>query len=170
MTKKPKKEPEFMEELEQEVIEYIKKVKKKLKKSQKEAREYLNGWQRERADFMNYKRDFEKHLSEASDYAKGEVLVHSLQIIDNIELILKHADETIKKSSWFSGVEHAYKHAQKTLESLGLNEIETKKGDKFDPAIHEAIEGEGDVIAEVFKKGYKMGHKILRPAQVKVKN
>ena|SRR3989338_5681597 len=168
--KNNKKEPEFLEELEEEVEEYIKKLKKKSKKVKAEAMEYLNGWQRERAGFINYKKDVEKRIAEARENARGEVLIHSLQVIDNLELMLKHADEAIKKTNWFLGAEQAYKHAQQTIKNLGLQEIETKENDKFDPAIHEAIEGEGDVIAEVFKKGYKMEHKILRPAQVKVKN
>ena len=67
------------------------------------------------------------------------------------------------------GVEQAYKHAQQTLKNLGVEEISAKEGDKFNPNIHEAIGGEGDIIAVVLKRGHKIGDKVLRPVQVKVK-
>ncbi|OGZ58799.1 MAG: nucleotide exchange factor GrpE [Candidatus Spechtbacteria bacterium RIFCSPLOWO2_12_FULL_38_22] len=166
---KPKKDPEFIEEAEEVVEEYVKKIKKRFKKAQKEAKEYLDGWQRERANFANYKKDIEKYIETAREKTKEEVLFHTLSIVDNLELMLRHVDETIRKSNWFLGVEQAYKHAQQTLKNLGVEEISAKEGDKFNPNIHEAIGGEGDIIAEVLKRGHKIGDKVLRPVQVKVK-
>jgi len=170
MSKSNPKEHEFVEELEEEVAQYVKKLKNKFKKAQKEAKEYLDGWQRERANFANYKKDVEKRMSEAKDNIKGETLIHMLQVVDNLELMLKHVDDAIKKSKWFSGVEQAHKHAQQTVKNLGLVEIETKPGDKFDPQIHDAIAGEGDIVEEVLKRGYRMDGKVLRPTEVKVRN
>lgn len=165
-----KQEPEFIDELTEDVEKYIKKLKSKFKKTQKDAKEYLDGWQRERANFANYKKDIEKYIEIARDSAKEEVLFYTLSMMDNLELMLAHADKAIKKSDWFRGVEQAHRHAEQTISGLGVGEIPVKKGDKFDPKLHDAIEGDGDTIVKVLKKGYKMGDKVLRPVQVKVKN
>lgn len=179
MSKKSnKKEPEFINELTQDVEKYVKLLKKKFKKTQKEAKEYLDGWQRERADFANYKKDIENYLERSRQSVKEEVLLQYINTVDNIELMIEHAHDAIIKTDWWAGVENAHKHALGALKNLGVEEIKTKAGDKFDPKLHEAVEGEGDIIAEVLKKGYKIEDpsnssgqvKILRPAQVKVKN
>lgn len=179
MSKKSnKKEPEFIDELTQDVEKYVKILKKNFKKAQKEAKEYLDGWQRERADFINYKKDIESYLERGRQNVKEEVLLQYINTVDNIELMIEHAHDAIIKTDWWAGVENAHKHALGALKNLGVEEIQTKMGDKFDPELHEAVDGEGDIIAEVLKKGYKMGDpsnpsgqaRILRPAQVKVKN
>lgn len=167
--KKDKKQ-EIIEEISEEVIEVVKKLKKKLNKAKKEGKEYLDGWQRERADFVNYKKDIEKHIKESSERVKEEVLLQSITIVDNLELMMEHAHEAIIKSDWYRGVENAHTHAIQTLQGMGVEEIEVKKGDTFNPEEHEAVEGEGDVIKEVIQKGYKMGSKVLRPTQVKLRN
>ena len=171
MTKKNTKisNPEFIDESTQDIEKYIKLLKKKFKKAQKEAKEYLNGWQRERADFVNYKKDIENYLERGRQSVKEEVLLQYINTIDNIELMMKHAQDAIVKTDWYRGVENAHKHALGALKNLGVEEIETKAGNKFDPKIHDAIEGEGDIIAEVLKRGYKLNDKVMRPVQVRVK-
>ena len=62
-----------------------------------------------------------------------------------------------------------YEQLKTLLGQHGVKEIEIKNGDQFDPAMHEALEGEGEVIAEVFQKGFMLYDKVLRPARVKVK-
>lgn len=171
MTKKNTKisDPPLVDELTEDVEKYAKILKKKFKKAQKEAKEYLDGWQRERADFVNYKKDIESYLEHARQNVKEEVLLQYINTIDNIELMMEHAHDAIVKTDWYSGVENAHKHALGALKNLGVEEIKTKRGDKFDTKLHEAMKGEGDVVAEVMRKGYKIGDKVLRPTQVRVK-
>lgn len=158
----------FSEDITEEVEELISKLKKRLKKAQKEAKEYLNGWQRERADFTNYKKDIENHLEKVRQSVKQEVLLQYINTIDHIELTIKHAHDAITKTDWYKGVENMHSQAINAIKGMGVEEIPVKKGDKFDPKIHESIDGEGDTIEKVLKKGYKMGDKILRPTQVKL--
>ncbi|MDP4010515.1 MAG: nucleotide exchange factor GrpE [Candidatus Spechtbacteria bacterium] len=165
-----KKEPDYIEEISGEVEEQFKKLKKKFKEAQREAKEHLDGWQRERADFANYKKDIEKYLQSASDNVKEEVLLQYINTVDNIELMMEHAHDAIVKTDWYSGVENAHKHAIGALKGLGVKEIHTKPGDEFDPKLHEAVEGEGGVIEKVVQKGYMLGEKVIRPAKVRVKN
>lgn len=167
--KKQNNEPTLSEELDKEVEEYVKKVKKKLKSAQKDAKEYLDGWQRERADFVNYKKNIEGQIENTGRQVKADVLLQYLETIDNIELMAKHATDTITKTDWYKGVENAHAHAVRTLKNMDVEEIPAKEGDSFDPNVHEAVEGEGDTIEKILKKGYKMGDKILRPVQVKIK-
>ncbi|MEX2145227.1 MAG: nucleotide exchange factor GrpE [Candidatus Spechtbacterales bacterium] len=172
MTKqeKHKKDPDFIEEVGQEAEEQFKKLKKKFKQVQEEAKEHLDGWQRERAEFANYKKDIEKYLEGAKEKVKEEVLLQYINTVDNIELMMEHAHDAIVKTDWYSGVENAHKHALQALKGLGVEEIHTKRGDEFDPKLHEAVEGGGNTVAKVVQKGYVLGGKVIRPAKVRVKN
>jgi molecular chaperone GrpE len=171
MAKKPPKNLEYLvEDIAGDVVEKINKLKKRLKKAQKEAEEYLNGWQRERADFVNYKKDVEKYLEKARQNVKQEVLLQYINTIDHIELMIRHAHDAIIKTDWYKGVENAHKQAINALKGMSVEEIPVQKGDKFNPNLFEAVEGEGDTVEEVLRKGYKIGDKVLRPAQVKLTN
>lgn len=153
----------------------VKKLKKQLKAAKEEKQEYLDGWQRERADFANYKREMEKYLESAREAAREDIILQLLSVFDNMELMVKHVPEDIEGTEWYKGVKHVYTQFQQTLKAIGLEEIECE-GKEFDPTMHEAIEGpssaegrEGtEVVREVVQKGYKMGGKVLRVAKVKV--
>ena len=156
----------------------VKKLKKELKKAKEEKQEYLDGWQRERADFANYKRDMDKYLSATRDAAKESIILQLLSAFDNMELMVKHTPADIEKTDWYKGVAHVYTQFQQTLQAIGLSEIECV-GKEFDPTLHEAIEGpssaeatedkDGElIIKEVAQKGYMLNDKVLRVAKVKV--
>ena len=147
----------------------FKKLKKKLKQAERERKEYLDGWQRERADFTNYKRDNEKYMDESRQLVREDIILQMLSVLDNLELAIAHTPEDIQKMSWYKGVEHVYKQFADKLKELGVEEIEAA-GKKFDPALHEALEGTGDWVAEVAQKGYKLGDKVIRAAKVSVKS
>ena len=151
------------------------KLKKKLKRSQKEKEEYLEGWQRERAAFSNFKKEQEKTLENFRLYAKENVLQDVLGILDAFFLAEKHAPKEIRESQWFAGLEHVKKEFVRLLEQHSVKEIETKTGDVFDPAKHYAVAEEerksehgSGTITEVIQKGYHMGEKVLRAVKVKV--
>lgn len=145
----------------------VKKLKKELKKTKEEKQEYLDGWQRERADFANYKKDMEKYLSSAREAAREDVILQLLSVFDNMELMVKHVPTDIEETDWYKGVKHVHTQFQQTLQAIGLSEIECE-GKEFDPTLHEAIEGEGETIREVSQKGYMLNDKVLRVAKVKV--
>lgn len=147
----------------------VKKLKGELKKAKEEKQEYLDGWQRERADFANYKKDMDRYLVSAREAAKEDIILQLLSVFDNMELMVKHVPADIAETDWYKGVKHVYAQFQQTLQAIGLSEIECV-GKEFDPTLHEAIEGEGETIQEVAQKGYMLNDKVLRVAKVRMEN
>jgi len=111
----------------------------------------------------------DKYLSATRDAAKESIILQLLSAFDNMELMVKHTPADIEKTDWYKGVAHVYTQFQQTLQAIGLSEIECV-GKEFDPTLHEAIEGEGEIIREVAQKGYMLNDKVLRVAKVKMEN
>ena len=160
---------ELVEDVSGDVERHFKKLKEKAKRAQKDAKEYLDGWQRERADFANYKKDMQKQLDKARQTTKEEMLLQYINFVDNMERIMHHAYKEVKESDWYGGIENTHKQALQALKRFDVEQMATKPGDEFNPEYHDAVDGEGDVIEEVVEVGYIMGDKIIRPAKVKVK-
>jgi molecular chaperone GrpE len=144
---------------------------KKLEECQKERSEYLAGWQRARADFLNYKKEEEKRLEEFLEHINEGFVLELLPILDSFE----RAEKEIKgrKDTLFSGFLQIKNQFLDFLKRKGLEEIETKKGERFDPNVHEVIEAvekekEKGKVLEVLQKGYRFKGKIMRPAKVRV--
>jgi len=148
-------------------------VKQKLKECQKLKDEYLAGWQRERADFLNYKKGEMERVGEIIKYADTGLVLKFLSILDNFYLAEKKIPEKLKTSKNVKGLLQIKTQIEDILKSQGIEEIECK--DKtFNPnfqEIVEAVEKPGvasGIIIEEVQKGYKIHGKILRPAKVKV--
>lgn len=126
----------------------------------KQAEEYLNNWKRERADFINYKKDEAKRMEMFVGFANESLMLEFMDIIDNLDLAAKHeiSAESIKQI------------IKKTEEVLKKYDVERIKiGKEFDPTLHEAVstEEDGEKIEEV-RAGYTMRGKVIRPARVKI--
>ena len=136
---------------------------------QKKADEYLNNWKRERADFLNYKKDEVERAGLLAGYAKAGVLFSILPVLDSIDLAKKSMPEELQQNSWSVGFMQIGNQIKDFLKKEGMEEIETM-GKKFDPNIMEIvqeIEGEeSGTVAEELQKGYKMGERVFRPAKV----
>ncbi|MBI2610026.1 nucleotide exchange factor GrpE [Candidatus Giovannonibacteria bacterium] len=155
------------EMLEEEGLkEKLKKIRRELELCRKEKEEYLAGWQRAKADFINARKDEEKNRVNLFHYAKEESIKDFLLIADSLELATRS-----KPSEGMSQI-----HAQ-LIEILKRNGVEPIEcvGAKFDPEEHEALEKmevaeelKDEIVLEEFQKGYRLGDKILRPAKVKV--
>jgi molecular chaperone GrpE len=167
---KKKQDPVYVSEEEDtdRATTKLQKAKKKLKQAEHERKEYLDGWQRERADFANYKKDIEKYIEGSRAAIREDVVSQFLPMLDNLELALKHTPKDIAASHYHKGIEHIAVQAKQLLQQFAVVEITVKKGDSFDPTQHEAVEGNGEVVAEVLQKGYSIGDHILRPVKVKV--
>lgn len=139
----------------------------------KEAEEYLDGWQRARAEFANYKRRTERDMAQIRERVKGDVLVQILPILDDLERALRDRPVEGEPASWASGIELIYRKLLAVVENEGVEEIEAH-GEQFDPNLHEALSHEesadhqeGEII-DVLQKGYRLGERVLRPALVRV--
>jgi molecular chaperone GrpE len=144
-----------------------------LEEWQSKANEYLDGWQRSRADFANYKKRVEREQAQVSQRATANVIKHFLEVMDDLELALKNRPQEGEGASWADGVELVYRKFSSILETEGVTPIETD-GQYFDPTLHEAITNEDNPdfesgqIIEVLKRGYFIGDRVLRPATVRV--
>jgi len=152
----------------------IKKLQEDLHKCKSEKEEYLSGWQRSQADFINYKKNNYSIFEQAKETSKIELVESFLPICDSFEMALTGTfDDSFKK--WLTGFEYIYQQFKKVLKENNVEEI-YPLGKEFSPKEHEAL-GEIEtnkkeldaIVAEVILKGYKTdSNKIIRAAQVKV--
>ena len=76
------------------------KVLTDLEKLQQLNQEYLDGWKRAKADYINFKRDAEKEKMEIVQFANAGLLLELLPILDNLKTAMKHVPENMTKESW----------------------------------------------------------------------
>jgi molecular chaperone GrpE len=148
----------------------------KLKALELKCEEYLNGWKRERADFLNYKKDEMERISELAKYANTEIILKIIPILDNIYLAESHVPEELKENKWINGFNQIKNQLADFLSKEGIEPIETV-GKLFDPNTMESV-GEADLVksdltksgtvAEEVQRGYTMDGKIIRVAKVKI--
>ncbi len=131
-----------------------------LEACKKQAEEYLNNWKRERADFINYKKDEVKRIGEFIKFGNESLMLELLDIMDDFYLAAKQLRD--------NGLDQVVKKFENLL---GKYEVEKIKidGEKFDPLKHEAVESEegGEKLEEV-RAGYTMHGRVIRPARVKI--
>jgi len=140
----------------------LKKLRVKLQKCVSEKQEYLDGWARSKADFINHKKGEEERHINTLKFAKEDFILDILPVLDSFDMA--------RKSSKDSGIEQIFKQFLQVLEGNGLEEVKAE-GKDFNPNEHEAIEmvdGPEGRVVEVLVKGYKLNKKIIRPAKVKV--
>ncbi len=143
-------------------------LKEQIAKLEKEKEEYLNGWRRAKADYMNLQKDETKRMEELIKFANLELIKELLLVLDSFELsIIATKDPEAKK-----GIEIIYSQLEKALNKQGLEKIKAL-GEKFDPALHEAMlqeesDKESGTILEEIIKGWKLNGKVIRPTKVKI--
>lgn len=161
------------EELENSTLA-MKKLRDKLKTCEVEKKEYLDGWQRMRADFANVRKEEETRRGEMIKFASEGLVEDLLPVLDSFTMAFSNKEAWEKvDANWRKGVEYIYSQMLSVLESRGLTEI-GKIGESVDPRLHVAIEevafekeSQVDTIAEVIQKGYRLHNKVIRPAKVK---
>ena len=157
----------------QEVVDEESQWAEELSAARAEAQEYLDGWQRARAEFANYKKRVERENRESYKRVAGDILSRYLSVIDDLELALKERPQESDAGAWAKGIELIYQKLLGLLETEGVERIQAE-GETFDPMLHEALSHEessdhqdGQII-EVIRQGYRMGERVLRPALVRV--
>ena len=147
--------------------------KKKLEECEKLKNDYLASWQRERADFLNYKKGELERVGELIKYADVGIILKILPILDNFEIVEKKLPNDLKNNESVKGILQIKTQVQEFLKKQGIEEIKSA-GEKFDPNFHEVVEEveikdkeKGTVIEEV-QKGYMIDGRLLRPAKVKI--
>lgn len=142
-----------------------------LEKQRKETQEYLEGWQRERAGFENFRKRTTRELDDAGIVGKIDLIRAILPAVDNLARAIEDTSgdaEVVRK-----GVRMTYEQLVAVLERQGLKEVPST-GEQFDPNVHEAIDAVPDTgqppetIVQDVQKGYLFGDRLVRPARVRV--
>jgi molecular chaperone GrpE len=137
------------------------------------AEEYLDGWQRSRAEFANYKKRIQKENLDIRQTARGEVIKVYLDVLDDLERALQKKPGDSGAQDWVAGIEIIYQKLKARLEAEGIRPMNAL-GMEFDPHVHEALMKEetedypSGTVIEVMQEGYWIGDRVLRPALVRV--
>jgi len=155
----------------------IEELQQKLEECQKLKEEYLAGWQRARADLLNYKKGELERIGELIKYADVGIILKILPILDNFEIAVKEVrsmkPEDMKIEDIIKGFLQIKNQFQDFLRKQGVEEIKSV-GERFDPNFHEVVQGlevkdkEPGIIIEEIQKGYIINGRLLRPAKVRV--
>ena len=154
----------------------VKKLRNRLKQTTTEKQEYLDGWQRAKAELVNAKREFGKEKTELMKFAKVDLISQLIPALDSFEMAFSGSDklEEGDLQEWLVGMRHIYSQLVSVLKENGVEQHKSL-GEKFDPNLHASIETvkiddeESDgIITEVVQRGYSFDGVIIRPAKVKV--
>ena len=143
-----------------------------LEAARAEADQYREHLQRLQAEFDNYRKRVLREQTTAVEQAAQPVVRRLLEVLDDFDLALMHAQDRPDFDRFLHGVELVYAKLLDTLRAEGLERMDAQ-GKPFDPATHEALiqtgEGEGDpIVADVLRPGYTLKGRVLRPAGVRV--
>ncbi len=161
---------EKQEELEKETKEV--NGTDELSKTKQELDETKDRLKRIMAEFENFKKRSSKEREMLYNSLLADIISSFLPIIDNLE---KAVDAKTEDEGYKQGIELVLKQFMDTFKSLGVEQIEAV-GKTFDPEIHEAVSSVQDEslgekeIKEEFRKGYKIGTKVIRHSMVVVAN
>ena len=151
----------------------------------KQAEEYLNNWKRERADFVNYKKDEAKRMEKFVKFANESLVLELLETMDDLYLAVKQVKD--------AGLDQVIKKFEDLLKKYGVEKIvvgdpstdstsspQAGSGQvKFDPMLHEVVATGGDPVKssdddngaskiEEVRAGYTMYGRVIRPARVRL--
>ena len=175
----------------QQTTDELKTLEAELEKCKKQAEEYLNGWKRAKADYINFKKETEKNQVELIRFVASSLLLKILPAYDGLKRACRempstssgnngstklttglfHERSVSEVEGWAEGIINIKKQFEEVFKSFGVEEIKSV-GEKFNPEVHEAVarkkqEGVGaDMVLEEVSGGYKMNGKTIIPAKV----
>lgn len=152
-----------------------KKMREEIKKLRIERDEYLVGWQRAKADYVNLQKESAERQLKTREVVVEDVINDLLPVLDSFDMAMSNKESWQKvDANWRAGIEYIYQQFIKTLENYNVSKV-GNTDEIFDPQLHEAVENittenieQDHKIANVIQSGYKIGERIIRPARVKV--
>ena len=135
--------------------------------------EFSDGWQRERAEFANYRKRVDRDREMERQNSKIDVIKKYLAVNDDFERALKNIPQESVQAAWLEGLKLIEQKLKNLLDGEGIAPIPAENK-AFDPVLHEAIsheenpDFESGQIIEVVQKGYTIGDRVIRPALVRV--
>ena len=152
--------------------EYAQQMEK-IDELQNQVDQFSDGWQRERAEFANYRKRAARDEEFHRQTSRIDILLKYLDVHDDIDLAIKNMPDHIRDDPWSNGIQLIQQKLANVLKSEGLEPI-TAEDNEFDPNMHEAIsleehaEIESGKIIEIVQQGYKIGERVVRPSRVRV--
>ena len=153
----------------------IKKLRVDLKKALAEKQDYLTGWQKDKADFVNARKRADESQKEFIKFSNENLIAEMIPVLDSFNIAFgnKEAWEKVDKN-WRIGVESIANQLKKVLENHGVKEVDPI-GQKFDPMRDDAVEyvpvtdeKQDHMIVAVIQKGYSLNGKVLKAPRVNV--
>src|SRR6267142_265224 len=152
----------------------IEGLKAEAEAARAQADEYLTALQRERAEFLNFKRRTTEDRQRELGLAAEDLIRKVLAVADDFDRAIEARPDAIAQDPWFDGISAIDRKLRQLLESEGVSPIDATPGTPFDPREHEAIatvptteQREGQVVEQV-RRGYRLRDRVLRPALVAV--
>lgn len=152
----------------------IKKIQVQLKEAQTKRDEYLTGWQREKADAINAKKDAQYAAQRTVERAKDSFIEDLLPALDSFDMATSSESWDNVSDEWRNGMGRIHSQLLDVLQRNGVQRF-GESNELFDPAKHEAVQeiddgsGESHTIFKVLRHGYAAGDRVIRPAQVIVR-
>ena len=151
----------------------VKKLRDDLKKALADKADFLAGWQRAKADLINYKRENDKEKNDYHKYANENILLELIPVLDSFEIAKNNKEGWVSLSQeWRSGFDGIYNLLISIINKHGVKIIKPFN-EKYDPKIHDAINtiltGQKDrdgIISDVVSAGFELNGKIIRPPKV----
>jgi len=166
---KGKKDSARIEELEGKIAS----LEERLTEKSGEAEENYNKFLKSCANLENFKKRAEREKKELLDYSHDTLIKELLNVIDNLERALAHANDEVDIESLKKGLALSIEQIFPMLQKFGLEKV-SAVGEPFDPNIHEAVSHEEssehapETVIREFQKGYRLKGRLLRPAMVAV--
>lgn len=153
----------------------FRRLRQKLKECEALKQEYLDGWQRAKAEFVNARKKDEEEKKSFVKFASQNLILEIIPVIDGLEMATRDGDWQKMPKEWKIGVENSIAELKKILKKNGLEEDNPEINSEFNPNFQEAVSMEtvknsdqDHKIIRVIQRGYRLNSKIIRPAKVVV--
>jgi len=149
----------------------LEELHEKIESLQKEKDEFFAKLQRVSADYANFQKRVPKQISDTIGYEKERIIKTLLPALDNFEHTLQNAHSAENFDVLVKGIRIIYDQLLDILKFHNVEQIEAL-GEKFDPAMHQAMtqqsdpEKEENSVLEEFQKGYRLNGRVIRPSRV----
>jgi molecular chaperone GrpE len=152
----------------------IERLSAELVTAQEERDGYLGALQRERAEFLNFKRRTAEEREASLGLAAEDLIRKVLALADDFDRSLEARPESHANDPWVRGIAAIDRKLRQLLESEGVTAIDAQPGQRFDPREHEAVANvpapdrrDGEIVTEL-RRGYRLRDRVIRPALVAV--
>ena len=152
----------------------IRKLREEIAKAKEESKANLDGWQRTQADLANFRRESAQNVDRAATRAKERIIEDIIPALDSFDMAMAGDAWNAVDANWRAGMEMVRNQLLSVLESNGVSRYGAV-GEAFDHNLHEALQETTETdqpsqtIVRVVRAGYRFPERIIRPAQVVVR-